>query len=206
MTNRQNILEQIQTAKIEWKTLGEVGQFIRGNGLQKKELTHTGFPAIHYGQIYTQYDLVATQAISQVSTTTAKKLKKAEHNDLLLATTSENDDDVVKPLAWLGKSVAISGDMMIFRHKQNVKYLAYFFSTEDFQNQKRKYITGTKVRRVSSQDLSKIQIPIPPLEIQKAIVEILDSFTELTAELSLRQKQYEYYRDLLLNFPKLEKE
>lgn len=38
---------------VEWKALGEVGEFIRGNGLQKKDFVEEGFPAIHYGQIYT---------------------------------------------------------------------------------------------------------------------------------------------------------
>ncbi|HEM4251582.1 TPA: restriction endonuclease subunit S [Streptococcus suis] len=51
---------------------------------------------------------------------------------------------------------------------------------------------------------SKIKIPIPPLKIQEEIVQILDKFTEyvteLTAELTLRQKQYNYFRDYLLNF------
>lgn len=51
-------------------------------------------------------------------------------------------------------------------------------------------------------------IPIPPLDIQVEIVRMLDSFTklnaELAAELALRQQQYEYYRNLLLSFPKLE--
>jgi len=46
-------------------------------------------------------------------------------------------------------------------------------------------------------------IPIPPLPIQNEIVRILDNFTELTAELTARQKQYEYYRDLLLTFKEL---
>ena len=45
-------------------------------------------------------------------------------------------------------------------------------------------------------------IPVPPLPVQKEIVRILDSFTELTAELTARQKQYEFYRDFLLTFPK----
>ncbi|WP_141010432.1 restriction endonuclease subunit S, partial [Escherichia coli] len=141
----------------------------------------------------------------------ANKLRKAQKNDLLLATTSENDEDVVKPLAWLGDNVAISGDMMLFRHEQNVKYLAYFFQSEIFQTQKMKYITGAKVRRVSSGDLSKIKIPIPcsnnpekSLAIQSEIVRILDKFTaltaELTAELNMRKKQYNYYRDQLLSF------
>ena len=43
-------------------------------------------------------------------------------------------------------------------------------------------------------------IPVPPIEVQREIVRILDNFTELTAELTARQKQYEYYRDLLLTF------
>lgn len=196
---------------VEWLSLGELGDFIRGNGLQKKDFVESGFPAIHYGQIYTRYGLSADKTFTYVLPELANKLRKAQKNDLLLATTSENDEDVVKPLAWLGDNVAISGDMMLFRHEQNVKYLAYFFQSEIFQKQKMKYITGAKVRRVSSGDLSKIKIPIPSsnnpeksLTIQSEIVRILDRFTELTAELTaeltMRKKQYNYYRDKLLSF------
>lgn len=195
--------------EVVWLPLGEIGQFIRGNGLQKKDFIETGFPAIHYGQIYTKYGLSADETFTYISEELAKKLRKAERNDLLLATTSENDDDVVKPLAWLGNQSAISGDMMLFRHEQNVKYLAHYFLTEAFQAQKRKYITGAKVRRVSSGDLSKIVVPIPcpdnpekSLAIQAEIVRVLDAFTamtaELTAELNMRKKQYNYYREKLL--------
>ncbi|MCO6602133.1 restriction endonuclease subunit S [Escherichia coli] len=198
---------------VEWLSLGELGDFIRGNGLQKKDFVESGFPAIHYGQIYTRYGLSADKTFTYVLPELANKLRKAQKNDLLLATTSENDEDVVKPLAWLGDNVAISGDMMLFRHEQNVKYLAYFFQSEIFQTQKMKYITGAKVRRVSSGDLSKIKIPIPcsnnpekSLAIQSEIVRILDKFTaltaELTAELTMRKKQYNYYRDKLLSFEK----
>ncbi len=196
---------------VEWLSLGELGDFIRGNGLQKKDFVESGFPAIHYGQIYTRYGLSADKTFTYVLPELANKLRKAQKNDLLLATTSENDEDVVKPLAWLGDNVAISGDMMLFRHEQNVKYLAYFFQSEIFQTQKMKYITGAKVRRVSSGDLSKIKIPIPcsnnpekSLAIQSEIVRILDKFTaltaELTAELNMRKKQYNYYHDQLLSF------
>lgn len=197
--------------EVEWKALGEIGGFIRGNGMQKKDFVEAGFPAIHYGQLYTRYGLSANKTFTYVSEELANRLRKAKKNDLLLATTSENDKDVVKPLAWLGEKTAISGDMMLFRHDQNAKYLAYFFQTEAFQEQKRKYITGAKVRRVSSGDLAKIIVPIPcpenpekSLEIQAEIVRILDAFTaltaELTAELTARKKQYNYYRDQLLSF------
>ena len=45
-------------------------------------------------------------------------------------------------------------------------------------------------------------VPVPPLAIQNEIVNILDKFTELEAELEARRKQYEYYRNKLLNFSK----
>ncbi|MCA9767176.1 MAG: restriction endonuclease subunit S, partial [Carnobacterium sp.] len=128
--------------------------------------------------------------------------------DLLIATTSENDEDVLKSIAWLGEKVAISGDMMLFRHGQNVKYLAYYFQTDDFQKQKIKFITGAKVRRVSRDSLSKMTVSLPSLEVQAEIVRVLDAFTELTAELTAqltaelvaRKQQYTYYRDQLLTF------
>ena len=53
-------------------------------------------------------------------------------------------------------------------------------------------------------ELEKFKLPVPPMEVQREIVRILDSFTlltaELTAELTARKKQYEFYRDFLLNF------
>ncbi|WCP66940.1 restriction endonuclease subunit S [Vibrio tubiashii] len=202
-------------ADVEWMTLGDVGEFIRGNGMQKKDFSDEGFPAIHYGQIFTRYGLSADTTFTCVPEQLAKKLKKANKNDLLLATTSENDEDVVKPLAWLGEETAISGDMMLFRHCQNVKYLAYYFQTTAFQTQKKKYISGAKVRRVSKDSLAKMFVPIPSpkdpnrsLEIQAEIVRVLDTFSklaqestrELTQELTSRQKQCNYYRERLLRF------
>ncbi|QNT78385.1 restriction endonuclease subunit S [Entomobacter blattae] len=208
------IQKLLKGTEVEWKPLGEVGQLIRGNGLQKKDFTETGVPAIHYGQIYTYYGLSTVETKSFVSPQLAEKLKIAYKNDLLITTTSENDDDVLKPVAWFGKKAAISGDMMLFRHSQNVKYLAYYFLTETFKRQKKKYISGTKVRRISKDSLAKILIPIPPLSVQTEIVEILDKFTaltaeltaRLTAELTARKKQYNYYRDKLLTFKEGEAE
>jgi hypothetical protein len=87
-----------------------------------------------------------------------------------------------------------------------------YLQTEQFQKQKRQFITGTKVRRVNADDLAKILIPVPSPEEQARIVAILDKFDALThslteglpREIELRQKQYAYYRDLLFSFPKPE--
>ncbi|MBF1379085.1 MAG: restriction endonuclease subunit S [Porphyromonas sp.] len=195
---------------VQWKSLGEVGTFVRGTGLQKKDLTDRGVSAIHYGQIYTHYGLYTSETKSCVSEDFAKKARKANIGDLVIATTSENDEDVCKAVAWLGKTpVVVSSDACFYRHSMNSKYVAYFFASEHFQKQKTKHITGTKVRRVNATDLAKILIPVPPMSVQEKIVKILDKFDILTnsiteglpKEIELRRKQYEYYREQLLSFP-----
>ena len=195
--------------EVEWKTLGEVGTFVRGTSFQKKHFVEKGVGCIHYGEIYTRYGLFAKKTISYLNEEIANKARKASYGDLIIATTSENDDDVCKSVAWLGsESIVVSNDACYYHHTLNPKYVAYFFSTAEFQRQKRTYITGTKVKRVNANDLAKITLPIPPLRVQARIVEILDKFTqleaelekELEAELEARKKQYAYYRDQLLNF------
>ncbi len=190
---------------VKWKSLGEIGEFVRGSGLQKSDFTDSGIGCIHYGQIYTYYGDYAYQTKSFVSSTLATKLRKAQKNDLIIATTSENIEDVCKTLVWLGEEeVCVSGETYIFKHNQNPKYLAYYLKTPNFFDFKKLNRTGTKVIRVHGDRLATFQIPIPPLAIQAEIVRILDTFTELTAELTAeltdRQKQYNYYRDRLLTF------
>lgn len=62
------------------------------------------------------------------------------------------------------------------------------------------YNTAGGVPSLTQKVLNKVKIPVPPLKVQNEIVRILDNFTELTAELTARQKQYEFYRDKLLDF------
>ena len=69
---------------------------------------------------------------------------------------------------------------------------------------------GAKMPRGNKDEILKYRIPLPSLAEQARIVAILDKFDALTAsiteglprEIELRQKQYAYYRDLLLSFPK----
>ncbi len=195
--------------EIIWKTMGEIGTFIRGNGLQKKDFTESGVGCIHYGQIYTHYGTFATETKSFVSKQFAQKLKKANYGDLIIATTSENVEDVGKAVAWLGKDeIAISGDAYIFSHSENPKYIAYLLQTYRFLQFKRMNVSGTKVTRISGESLAKFIIPVPPLELQEKIVAILDKFEALTndlqsglpAEIEAVKERYEYYRNKLLTF------
>lgn len=194
---------------IQWKTMGEVGTFIRGNGLQKKDFTESGVGCIHYGQIYTYYGTFTTETKSFVSEEFAKKLRKAQTGDLVIATTSENVEDVGKAVVWLGKDeIAISGDAYVYKHNQNPRYIAYLLQTDRFLAFKRMNVSGTKVTRISGDSLAKYPIPVPPLELQEKIVAILDRFETLVndlseglpAEIAAVKEQYEYYRNRLLTF------
>ena len=195
--------------EIQWKTMGEIGTFIRGNGLQKKDFTESGVGCIHYGQIYTHYGTFADKTKSFVTEGLAKKLLEVENGDIVLACTSENIEDVAKAVAWLGKETIVTGGhSVVFKHNQNPKYIAYFMQTALFFNQKKKYAYGAKVIDIKSEDLAKILIPIPPLELQEKIVAILDRFETLVndlskglpAEIEAVKARYEYYRNKLLGF------
>lgn len=88
-------------------------------------------------------------------------------------------------------------------NKVNQKYLYYFLTSIDLKQ----YVKGNQPF-LSVSDFSHVKIPLPSIEKQEAIVEILDQFDELCtsltngipAEIAMRKEQYEYYRNLLLNF------
>ena len=167
-------------ASIVWMALDDIGIFIRGSGIQKSDFMESGTGCIHYGQIHTHYGTWTSKTQSFVNPEFAMRLRKASKGDLVIATTSEDDAAVAKAVAWMGdEAIAVSTDAYIFQHSLNPKYLSYFFQTELFEKQKKPHITGTKVRRISSERLGKIRIPIPTLKEQEHIVEILDRFDVL---------------------------
>ncbi|WP_199907076.1 restriction endonuclease subunit S [Campylobacter concisus] len=195
--------------------LGEICELIRGNGLQKKDFVESGVPAIHYGQIYTYYGTFAIKTKSFVSVDTARNLKKVNFGDIVITNTSENLQDVGKAVVYLGKEQAVTGGHATILKPKNTllgKFFVYLSQTAYFYNEKVKYAKGTKVIDVSASDMSKILIPVPSLQTQQKVVEILDKFDTLVnsiteglpREIELRRKQYEHYRELLLNFkPKM---
>lgn len=71
---------------------------------------------------------------------------------------------------------------------------------------------GGAVQNLNADIVRELKIPVPPLSEQRRIVSILDHFDTLThdlasglpAEIAAREKQYAYYRDKLLSFPRKE--
>ena len=189
--------------------LGEFAEICRGGNFQKKDFVSNGYPCIHYGQIYTHYGTYTASALTNVGKGVYDSSRKAKSGDIVMAVTSENIEDVCKATAWLGnEDVAVSGHTAIIHHQQNSKYLSYYFASNAFFNQKKKLAHGTKVIEVTPSSLANIEVPLPSLEVQNRLVNVLDNFDAictdlnigLPAEIEARQKQYEFYRDSLLTF------
>jgi type I restriction enzyme S subunit len=210
----QNITTLFEGIEVQYSKLGDVGEFVRGKRFVKTDMISEGVPCIHYGQMYTHYGVWADKTKSFVSPELVenKKLRKAEKGDVVIVAAGETIEDIGMGTAWLSdESVVIHDACFFFKSELDPKYVAYFTRTDSFSNQIRKSVSSGKISAINAKGLSKIEIPIPcpenpkkSLEIQAEIVRILDTFTELTAkltvELTARKKQYNHYRDQLLSF------
>ena len=202
MSKIDGIIAELCPDGVEYKRLGDCGEFTRGSGIQKKDFVEEGMSCIHYGQIYTRFGLHTDHALTFISETQYRKCKKAKPGDVIFAITSENIEDVCTPLVWEGdRPVAISGHSCSFSSSEiSPRFLAHVVTGLSFQKKKVRVAKGTKVIEVAPVDLARVEVPVPPIEVQREIVRILDSFAELEAELEARKAQYAFYRDKLLSF------
>ena len=168
MSRIDDLIRQHCTNGVKYRTLGEIGELVRGNGMPKSDFVESGVGCIHYGQIYTYYGTWTAETKSFVSEETAAKLAQVEPGDLIITNTSENLDDVCKAVAWLGNEIIVTGGhATVLKHREDPKYVSYVLQTEAFQLEKRKFANGTKVIDVSAKSLAKIEIPVPPIEVQR---------------------------------------
>jgi len=206
---RDSLFEALDCPRVP---LGSFARLVRGSGMPKTDFSESGVGAIHYGQIYTKFGTATAEVIAHVPEEKAKKLAVVNPGDVIVANTSENLEDVCKAVAWVGDSDIVTGGhaTVIKAPEQNAKFISYYMATGQFNKDKRRHAFGTKVIDVAPKNLAKIEFPLPSLEEQQRIVDILDrsaalpaSLSEgLPAELAARRSQYEYYRDQLLTFPR----
>lgn len=203
-------LLSFEESEVEWKTLGEIGELIRGKRFVKTDMIPNGVPCIHYGEMYTHYSIWTDKAKSYISAELASKLRKATCGDVIFVSAGETIADIGRGTAWLGnEDVVIHDACFFYKSSLNPKYVAYFSRTNLFHDQIKKSISSGKISAINGKGFEKVIIPVPSPEEQARIVIMLDKFETLTnsiseglpREIELRQKQYEYYRDLLFSFP-----
>ena len=206
MSRLEELIQELCPDGVEYKSLGEIASDIyRGTGIKRNEVTETGIPCVRYGEIYTTYGIWFDQCISHTTLDKVKSPKYFEYGDILFVITGESVEDIAKSTAYVGHEKCIAGgDIVVVKHEQDPKYLSYALATTDARRQKSAGKVKSKVVHSSVPAIAAIQIPIPPLEIQREIVRLLDNFTELiaelTAELTARKKQYAHYRNVMLTF------
>ena len=181
----------------------------RGSGITREQVTEDGIPCVRYGEIYTTYNIWFDECKSHTTIENIANPKYFEYGDILFAITGESVEDIAKSTAYVGNEKCLAGgDIVVLKHNQNPKYLSYVLSTHNAQQQKSKGKIKSKVVHSSVPAIEEIEIPLPDLEIQNRLVNVLDNFDAictdlnigLPAEIEARQRQYEYYRDLLLTF------
>ena len=210
MSKLDDLIQKLCPNGVEYKTLGEIAVDIyRGAGITRDQVTAEGTPCVRYGEIYTTYGIWFDKCVSHTDEAKLTSKKYFEYGDILFAITGESVDDIAKCCAYIGHEKCLAGgDIVVLKHNQNPKYLSYVLATTDARQQKSKGKVKSKVVHSSVPAIREIEVPIPPIEIQREIVRILDDYTEnivelqnqLTAEITARQKQYEFYRDKLLTF------
>lgn len=116
---------------------------------------------------------------------------------------------IVKSRGYIGfeyyeKSFTHKNEMWSYTLDSNIvdqKFIYYYLLTQAYYLQELARSKSVKLPQLAVKDTDSLEVPVPPVEIQEAIVEILDKFTnleaELEAELEARTLQYEYYRDSL---------
>ena len=196
--------------KIEIVKLKDIAiEMYRGNGIKREEVREIGIPCVRYGEIYTDYGISFKKTKSYTDENLITNKKYIDYGDILFAITGESVEEIGKSTAYIGKEKClVGGDVLVMKHKQDPVYLSYVLSTENAQKQKSKGKIKSKVVHTNATDIGEIEIPLPPLEVQKRIVEVLDNFEKicndlnigLPAEIEARQKQYEFYRNFLLTF------
>ncbi|MGU3643285.1 restriction endonuclease subunit S [Klebsiella pneumoniae] len=203
--------------EVEWKTLGAIGKFTYGYAAKAQISGDARF--VRITDINTNGKLSPFEPMF-VDISAENEKYTLKKNDLLMARTGATfgktmifEEDY--PAIYAGFLIKLSLDRDII----DPKYYWHFAQSDYFWEQANKLVSGGGQPQFNANALKQIKVPIPypneagkSLSEQARIVSVLDKFDILASsiteglprEIELRQKQYEYYRDLLFSFPKPE--
>lgn len=192
MSKLQELINEYCPDGVEYKRLGEIAVY-SNNRISISEINSSNYVGVE--------NLLQNKAGKIDSTSLPKEgsIIKFYQGDILIGN--------IRPYLkknWLADiDGGTNGDVLpvhITDKNVNSTFLFYCLSSDSFFYYDMQHAKGAKMPRGNKQAIMDYQIPIPPLAVQSEIVRILDHFTVLTAELTARKKQYEYYRDKLLTF------
>ena len=204
MSRLDELIKELCPKGVEYKPLYKVCKFQNGFAFKSSLFTEEGIPILRITNINGR----------EIETSDLKYVQQADYKENL-NTYLVSDDDIVIAMsgATTGKiGINKSGinfllNQRVGKFEPNEKYLINHFLYHFLLTKSTYFYNsagGGAQPNLSTKTINSLEIPVPPLEVQREIVQILDKFTilsaELSAELQARKKQYEYYRDNLLSF------
>lgn len=197
-------LLSFEEGEVEWKTLGEIAEY------SKKRVSSEGLDESNYVGVNNLLQNRAGKTESDHVPTEGNSTGYS-YNDILIG----NIRPYLKKIWHADRDGGTNGDVLVVHLTDSAvipRYLYQVLADDKFFEYNMQHAKGAKMPRGSKPKILEYLVPIPSKKEQARIVAILDKFDTLTSslteglprEIELRQQQYEYYRDLLLSFPKSE--
>ena len=210
MKNNRTFLEKLlDGAEVEWKMLDEIFHLKNGYTPSKgvKEYWENGSIPWFRMEDIRENGRILNAALQKVSESAVKGGKLFPANSIIIATSATIGEHALITIPFLANQrFTVLSLKPEYIDKFNIYFLYHYCFTLDDWCQKN--TTMSSFASVDMNGFRRFPIPIPPLSVQTEIVKFLDALTaltsELTSELTLRRKQYEYYREKLLSFDSLE--
>lgn len=209
MSKLEELIKEFCPNGVEYKKLGELGKFYGGlSGKSKNDFTNGNEKFITYKNVYANPSL-NLDIEDRVKINPGERQNTLQYGDIIFTGSSETPDECGFSSVITTKTsekLYLNSFCFFFRlDNQSIllpDFAKHLFRAESIRYQIGKTASGVTRYNVSKDKMKQVQIPLPALPVQREIVRILDSFTlysaELTAELTARRKQYEFYRDKLL--------
>lgn len=205
LNERTNELEL--NAPVRWMKLGDIGSICMCKRILKSETNQNGgIPFYKIGTFGKQADAyISNEKFIEYK----NRYKFPKKGDILISAAGT----IGRTVVYDGKPAYFQDSNIVWIDNDETRvlntFLNYWYSTSPWVAS-----TGGTISRLYNDNIAKAPIPVPSLEVQQRIVDILDRFdticnditSGLPAEIEARQKQYEYYRDKLLTFKELKKE
>ncbi|EFF0612773.1 restriction endonuclease subunit S [Escherichia coli] len=206
-------LLSFKEGEVEWKSLEDIALFRRGSFPQPygNSEWYDGEGCMPFVQVADVADsgfTLHTKTKQQISKIAQSKSVFVEAGTIVVTLQGTIGRVAITQYdCYVDRTLAIFTN---FKVKINKKYFAYQLKAK-FDSEK-EFARGSTLKTITKEEFSKFQLPIPSINEQNRIVSLLDKFDTLAhsikqglpREIELRQKQYEYYRDLLFSFPKPE--
>lgn len=213
MNNNAFLEKLLQGAKVEWKRLEKVADYIRGVTYNKSNevSNNEGYKILRANNITLSSNTINFDDIKTIRfDTKVRKDQKLLKNDILISAASGSREHVGK-VAFVHEDLNyyFGGFMGVVRCNENInsRYIFYILTSDLFKNYLDEVLNTSTINNINAKVMNNFRVPIPLPPVQQEIVKTLDTLTalnnELAKELTLRQKQYQYYRDMLLNFKEL---